>query len=89
MERRYIEGLAQAGDLPEKPVLVNLHNQHPASQEALEFEVFPPATCSFYFVVISMFGIKLVVTLSNMLRFDTLQFDVMMNAYLEISSWLS
>ena len=42
-----VQGLAQAGDLPEKPVLVNLHNQ-----EAPEFEVFPPATCSFYLVVI-------------------------------------
>ena len=51
-----VQGLAQAGDLPEKPVLVNLHNQHPASQEAPEFEVFSPATCSFYPVVIWVFG---------------------------------
>ena len=72
-----------------KTCLGQLAQPAQASQETPEFKVFSPATCSFYFVVISMFGIKLVVTLSNMLRFDTLQFDVMMNAYLEISSWLS
>ena len=73
-----------------KTCLGQLAQPAQASQETPEFKVFSPATCSFYFVVISMFGIKLVVTLSNMLRFDfdTLQFDVMMNAKLEISSWL-
>ena len=66
-----------------KTCLGQLAQPAQASQETPEFKVFSPATCSFYFVVISMFGIKLVVTLSNMLRFDTLQFDVMMNAKLE------
>ena len=53
-----------------KTCLGQLAQPAQASQEASEFKVFSPATCSFYLVVISMFGIKLVVTLSNMLRFD-------------------